>query len=510
VIVSFTGISFEASSDEPLYRQLFDQIVARIRSGTFPAGYRLPPTRSFATELATHRNTVVHAYEELEAAGFVRSTVGRGTFVVAPPAPAPSVENQDAHGRAGLPWASLVSNALNAERLDRSERMARTASPLGAINLNRMQPPSDLLPTELFRRCIDHVLRSVGPRALEYTPREGLPRLRGLIAEDLARQGVPASAEDLIITTGSQQALDMVARALIEPGNPFLVDISTYAGALNLLAVAGARLIGVPSDEEGPAVSELEKQSRIGAKGFYLMPNCQNPTGRRVSVERREALVRWSHDSGVPLIEDDYASDLNLDGQPPLPALRTFDGDVIYMGTFSKKLIPALRIGYLLCPRTLRPMIAALKQAMDLGTSALLQHALAEFIERGYLRAHLGAVQTEYRRRRDALEAALSKHLPRSAQWDHPQSGLVLWLRTPVSIDPEELYQEAQNQGVLISPGTLNGVVTSGQRGVRLTFCAEPPPRLAEGARRLGKAWSVLERRARGRVGGSGARLEAV
>ena len=182
-IVSFTGISFEASSDEPLYRQLFDQIVARIRSGTFPAGYRLPPTRSFATELSTHRNTIVHAYEELEAAGFVRSTVGRGTFVVAPPAPAPTVEGQDAHGRAGLPWASLVSNALNTERLDRSERMARTANPLGAINLNRMQPPSDLLPTELFRRCIDHVLRSVGSRALEYTPREGLPRLRGLIAD---------------------------------------------------------------------------------------------------------------------------------------------------------------------------------------------------------------------------------------------------------------------------------------------------------------------------------------
>ena len=258
-------------------------------------------------------------------------------------------------------------------------------------------------------------------------------------------------------------------------------------------------------------MAELERHRRSGAKGFYLMPNCQNPTGRRVSAARRQALVRWSHDAGVPLIEDDYASDLNLDGQPPLPALRTLDGEVIYMGTFSKKLIPALRIGYLLCPRSLRPHLSALKQAMDLGTSALLQHALAEFLERGYLRAHLGTVQVEYRRRRDALESGLAKHLPRHVHWQHPETGLLLWVPTPASIDPEELFQESKRQGVMVAPGTVHAIRGSEEFGLRLTFCAEPPGRLVEGARRLGKAWAVVERRSKGQgTAMAGARLEVV
>jgi len=493
-----TGISFQPRSKEARFRQIFDQIASRVRDGTFPPGYRLPPTRSLARELSAHRNTVVRAYQELEAAGFVTSTVGRGTFVAehwraSGPQPTPP----GAEERLGLPWTSLASNAMTVEPLGRSDRLVRHASPSGAIDLGRMQPSADLLPGELLRRCIDHVLRNRGGRALGYAPREGLPRLREIIARDLQSQGVPATAEDLIITTGSQQALDLIARALINPGDAFLADEATYAGALNLLALAGARLIGIPADDEGPQLDVLERHRGSGAKGFYLMPNCQNPTGSRISNERRLALVSWSHQAGLPLIEDDYASELSLDGRSPPPALRALDGEVIYLGTYSKKLIPALRIGYLLCPRALRIHLAALKHALDLGTSALLQHALAEFLERGYLRAHLGRVLLEYRKRRDALELGLSKHLPKGVRWSPPRTGLALWLPTPPSIDPEELFREAQLQGVLISPGTLNGVSPMQRRGVRLLFCAEPPARLAEGARRLGRAWTAVERRSR-------------
>lgn len=491
-----TGISFHPRSKEARFRQIFDQIASRVRDGTFPAGYRLPPTRSLAKELSAHRNTVVRAYQELTAAGFVICTVGRGTFVADHLRPAAlKAVDSDRGRRLGLPWTSLVSNATSVEPLGRSDRLVRHPSPPGAIDLGRMQPSADLLPGELVRRCIDHVLRTRRGRALGYAPREGLPRLRESIARDLQLQGVPASAEDLIVTTGSQQALDLVARALINPGDAFLADEATYAGALNLLALAGARLVGVPADEEGPRLEMLERHRGSAAKGLYLMPNCQNPTGTRISSERRSALVSWSHEAGVPLIEDDYASELNLDGRTPPPALRALDGEVIYLGTYSKKLMPALRIGYLLCPRPLRAHFAALKHAMDLGTSGLLQHALAEFLERGYLRAHLGRILGEYRKRRDALELGLSKHLPKGVRWSHPQTGLGLWLPTPPSVDPDELFQEAQLQGVLISPGTLNGVSPAERRGVRLLFCAEPPARLMEGARRLGRAWAAVERR---------------
>jgi DNA-binding transcriptional MocR family regulator len=501
------GIALQPGRGEPLYRQLFDQIVARIRSGTFPPGYRLPPTRVLAGQLATHRNTVVHAFEELESAGFVQSTVGRGTFVANPP---PEAAPGEAAAGGELPWSSLTSLALGAEPLHRSERLTRMPTSPNAINLSRMQPSPDLLPVELFRRCTDHALKAYGARALEYAPREGVARLRGLVASDLRRQGVPASAEDLFITTGSQQAIDLVARALVNPGDSVLVDEATYHGALNVFSVLSSRLIGVPSDDEGPSLSHLDQHVRAGPKVLYLMPNCHNPTGATISARRREALVAWSHRASVPIIEDDYASDLQLDGKAPPVAMRALDGDVIYLGTYSKKLIPGLRVGYLLVPRALRQAIASLKYAMDLGTSSLVQYALAEYLDRGYLPAHLGKVVAEYRRRRDALEGSLRRALPRNVQWRTPHAGLQMWLPAPPEIDVDALFRESQAQGVVISPGTLNGVIATGVRGVRLTFCSEPSARLAEAGRRLGRAWAALAKRSRPRADRSGARLETV
>ena len=499
-----TGISLDPGRDEPLYQQLFDQLVDRIRTGALPVGHRLPPTRVLAAELGAHRNTVVRAYEALEGAGFVRGTVGRGTYVAALAAPrratAPVAASADA--TPALPWSALLSTAAQAEPLGRFDRLGRATAGRDVVNLSRMQPPNELLPDDLLRRCVDHVLRTEGARALGYAPRDGMPRLRGLIARDLERQGVPASPDDLLITTGSQQGLDLLARALVNPGDPILVEEATYSGAINIFAAAGARVVGVPSDAEGPDPRALELLVRSGAKAFYLMPGCNNPTGARIGAARRHELVRWSHRAGVPLIEDDYAADLILDDRPAPPALRALDGNVVYTGTFSKKLIPALRIGFVLCPTALRPRLLALKHTLDLGTSALAQLVLAEFLDRGYLRAHLARTLPEYRRRRDALEVALGRHLPRDVRWRRPETGMVLWLPLPPRFAPEVVFEEALRAGVLVSPGSLNTVAGDGARnapsGVRLCFASEPAERLAEGARRLGRALAALDRRAQG------------
>jgi GntR family transcriptional regulator/MocR family aminotransferase len=510
------GLTLDESSPEPLYRQIFDQIVTRVRSGTFPPGYRLPPTRALADQLGAHRNTVVRAYADLEAAGFVHSTVGRGTFVAPQPTvrPGTGAPGTPPAPASTMPWSSLVSRIADAEPLSRFDRL-RIGVGVGAdvVNLSRMQPASDLMPEDLLQRCIDHVLRTQGAKVLGYVPRDGLLRLRGLIAEDLARQGVPAAAENILITTGSQQALDLIARTLINPGDPFLVDEATYTGAINLLTAAGARLIPVPSDDEGPDLAALERVARPGVKGFYLMPGCNNPTTSRVSPARREALVVWAQRMGIPLIEDDYASDLELTDRPPPPAMRALDGDVIYTGTFSKKLMPALRIGFVVCPAALRPRMLALKHTMDLGTSLLLQHALAEFMERGYLRAHLNRIVPEYRRRCQVLEHGLKKALPSSWRWRSPEAGLQVWLPLPDAIPPDLLFEEAQRQGVLVSPSTLNAVETQPRGGVRLIFATEPTERLAEGARRLGKAVSAILGRLGRQVGaeqGAGAALGGI
>lgn len=486
-----TGITLDATSGEPLYKQIFDQVAARIRSRTFPPGHRLPPTRALAEELDTHRNTVVRAYADLESAGFVTSTVGRGTFVAPQPEAAPSAP---ARPSGALPWASLLSNVAEAEPLRRAQRFGRTAAGRDVVNLTNMQPSPDLVPSELLRRCADHVLRAEGSRALAYAPPEGLPRLRALVAQDLALSGVPVTEDDVVITTGSQQALDLVARALVNPGDVFLADPMTYTGAINLLTLAGARLVPVPSDAEGPDMASLARYRGTGVKGLYLMPNCRNPTGEVVSAARRRALVEWSRESGVPLVEDDYGADLALTGSPAPPALRALDGDVLHLGTFSKKLAPALRVGFLVAPPPVRRSIVTIKRAMDLGTSAFLQLVLAEFLERGYLRAHLGKTLPEYRARRDALDRSLREHAPPGVEWRVPERGVVLWLGLPRELEAEAAFEEAVRRGVLVSPSTIFGVDARPTPGLRLTFCAEGPRRVAEGGKRVGEALRALLR----------------
>jgi 2-aminoadipate transaminase len=491
-------IQLDPGTGVPLYQQLFDAIAQRIGSGALAHGARLPPTRTLAERLGAHRNTVVRAYRALEEAGFIAGTVGRGTYVQRSRT-APALAAVPAAGTAGIAWGSLMSRQSGAEPLQRAERFAQQLAGPRAIHLSRMQPSEDLLPDQLFRRCLDHVLTTMGPKALNYAPRAGVPRLREQIALDLAHQGVSAAPDDVIVTSGSQQALDLLARLLVNPGDALIVNTATYTGALSAFALAGARLITVPNDDEGPDLSVLERLAQSGAKGVYLMPGCQNPTGLAISTPRRRALIDWSRRCGVPLIEDDYVSDLHLDGEPP-PPLRAFDGDVIYVGTYSKKLIPALRVGYVVAPPALRPRLESLKHATDLGC-ALIQHALAEFLERGYLRAHLERVVPEYRTRRAALERALLEHLPPSIRWQRPGAGLLLWIPLPAGIDPLAVFEAAREEGVLVMPSTMTQAGDSAEAGVRLTFCGEPAERLTEGARRLGRALTrVVERTGLDRV----------
>jgi GntR family transcriptional regulator/MocR family aminotransferase len=501
-----TGIQIDPQRGEPLYKQIYDEIVSRIRRGTYPAGYRLPPARELAKTLSTHRNTVARAFEELEASGLVYSSVGRGTFV----ADQPRATESGMLPSSELPWGSLLSYGANAEPLSRLERLMDLVQGEDLVNLASMYPSTDLLPDAPLRRCLDHVLRTYGADAMGFAPRYGVPRLRELIAKLLERARVTVTAEDVMITTGSQQALDLIARALVNPGDTLLVDEYTYTGALNAFAAVGAHIIGVPSDMEGPDMDALRPLGRMGAKAFYMMPNCGNPTGMSVSVARRRQLVEWAHEVGVPLIEDDHGADLELDDAPTPVALRALDPDVLYVGTFSKRMIPALRVGFLVAPAGLRRQLAALKHTMDLGTSALLQHTVAEFIERGYLRAHLRRIIPAYRERRDALEAALREHLPTFVSWQQPRRGGFLWLRLPPDYDSEVVFEEAQRQGVLVSPGALHSVHRRVHAGLRLSFCAEPPERLVEGARRLGAAIRAVCQRQNGVLAAASARIEGV
>jgi DNA-binding transcriptional MocR family regulator len=482
------GLNVRPGDSGPIYQQIFDQIADRIQSGAFPDGYRLPPTRTLAAQLGTHRNTVVRAYAELEAAGFLSSTVGRGTFVRAPRAGRVKSAPNGRSASRGLPWASMVAKAARAEPFRHFTRMHRET--VGeVINLTRMQPPHELLPVELFRRCIDHVLRTAGARALGYAPKNGYRQLREAIARDLARLGVPAPAEDVLVTTGSQQGLDVLARALLDAGDVVLTHASTYAGALRVFAAAGARILGVPSDDDGPDLDALRRiAARERPKLIYLMPNHCNPTGACISGARRVAILEWARDAQVVVVEDDYAADLELEPAPLPPPLRALDAEVVHVGTFSKRLIPALRIGYIVAPPALQPHLLALKDTTDLGSSGINQLALAELLDRGYLGAHLNRIQPAYRARRDALIEGLRAHLPSHVRWSRPTRGVSIWLELEGSIDPERVLDEGLARKVLVGPGHVYAADEGTRPGVKLNFCFEPEDRLIEGARRVAQA----------------------
>lgn len=499
------GLSLDPDDARALYQQLFDEIVARIGSGAFPPGFRLPPTRRLSDELDVHRNTVVRAYRDLEEAGFVESTVGRGTFVKALPRArdlgAPSAGTRtDPTSSVGagaptrsLPWASLLAERATREPIRQIARRARRPLLGSAIDLSRLQPGPDLLPVKLLTRCMEHVLDRVGGRALGYAPLEGASSLREQIALDLARQGVPASADDVIVTSGSQQALDVIVRALVDPGDTVLVQAPTYGGALQIFAASGARVEGLPNDTEGPLVPTAPRDR---PKLLYLMPNHANPTGGCISEARRHELVAWARARGVPIVEDDYAEDLELDALPTPPAMRALDGEVLYTSSFSKRLVPALRIGFVLAPEALRPTLAALQHTSSLGTSLLLQLTLAELLERGYGRAHAARMREVYRARRDALCDALDRHLEGRIVVPRPARGVTAWLPLPAAIDLESLGDTARREGVLVATGDLfSGARTDPEpdaHGVRLAYCFEPEARLVEGARRFARALDAL------------------
>jgi DNA-binding transcriptional MocR family regulator len=222
------------------------------------------------------------------------------------------------------------------------------------------------------------------------------------------------------------------------------------------------------------------------------MPTGHNPSGRTMSAERRRALVAWSRAAAIPIIEDDFAAGLYLEDREDPPHLRALDGEVIHVSTFSKRLIPSLRLGYVVTPPALRPSLRSMKRVCDLASSAILQNALAEFMERGYLRAHTIRTTREYRARRDALAGTLRRSLPDEVTWRLPTHGIVMWLSLPTTLDPDAVYEEALRQGVLVSPSTMWSVDRHASPGLRLAFCAEPENRLIEGARRLGKALKTL------------------
>jgi 2-aminoadipate transaminase len=376
----------------------------------------------------------------------------------------------------------------------------------GMISFAGGLPAPDVFPVQRFKEACHKVLTEQASNALQYGATEGYEPLRELIANNMARYGIKARVENVLITSGSQQALDLIGKLFINAGDHVLVEAPTYLGALQAFNIYGAEYLAVPSDENGLRTDLLEAPLRSGPKFMYVLPNFQNPAGTTLSEGRRHELVLLADRYGIPIVEDDPYGQLRYEGEhlPPLVVLDRENlrrdngysiGNVIYLSTFSKTLAPGLRLGWIVAPPEVIGKLAQLKQGADLHTSTFTQFVAYEVARDGFLDSHVKLIRQVYRERRDVMLQALQEFFPPAVTWTHPQGGLFLWVTLPQSLDIQAIFRSALEQNVAFVPGdsfyandSRDKNECEGCRHMRLNFSNATPEQIREGIRRLAAA----------------------
>jgi 2-aminoadipate transaminase len=360
-------------------------------------------------------------------------------------------------------------------------------------------PAPEMFPVAEIQAAARRVLDEQGPAALQYSSTEGYLPLRQLLVRHMARYGIQVGPENVLITSGSQQALDLMGKLLVNPGDLVLTEAPTFLGAIQAFAAYQAQFVTVPIDQEGLQVERLEEALRAGPKFLYVLPNFQNPGGVTLSLPRRRRLVEIASHYGIPIVEDDPYGQLRYEGThlPPLVRLdaeyhgcasgeRAFRGGVLYLGTLSKTLAPGLRIGWVVAPEEVIHKLVQLKQGTDLHTSTFTQMVAYETARGGFLDRHVRALRKAYGERREAMLAAMDRHFPSGVRWTRPHGGLFLWATLPPGLDASDLLKDALARNVAFVPGAPFFPGGGGTETFRLNFSYCSPELIEKGIARLG------------------------
>ncbi len=377
--------------------------------------------------------------------------------------------------------------AHRAERMNPSiirEILKITERP-GVISLAGGLPSPDSFPVEAMREAADRVLRDTPREALQYAASEGYAPLREWVAHELMAQGLKVDASQVLITTGSQQGLDLVGKILIDAGSTVAVESPTYLGALQAFAPYEPQFLSVPCDDDGPLPDALDVAR--GARFLYVLPNFQNPSGRCMGETRRAALVERAIALNLPLVEDNPYGDLWFDTPPPAPLASRWRDGVVYLGSFSKVLAPGLRLGYVVAPKPLCPKLLQAKQAADLHTPGFNQRVVHEVIKNGFLRDHVPTIRARYKAQRDAMRIALEQHMPAGCHWTVPSGGMFFWVELPAGVDAMKLLPQAVEQGMAFVPGSAFYADQPRHNTLRLSFVTVSPERITQGIALLAK-----------------------
>ena len=464
--------SLNRNSPNPLVDQVVSHYRLAIEGGQLRPGEHLPPIRTMADRVGLTRTTVQDAYRQLQDLGLVSATVGRGTVVRGEP------RDRDVLS----PGAQAVYRHL--VQLPHSRESGEKL----VCNFAELQPDQALFPVEEFTASLQRVLASRGPELLGYGQPTGDLQLRRLLA---AMNGSTPTADpdDVLVTNGAQQGIDLVLRTFARPGDGVAVAVPTYHHLFGLLEAHDLRLVPLLSTPDGLDLDDVRRVlARDDVRLLYLMPTFHNPTGRTMDLEARQELMQVVRGSRVPVLEDEFELDLRFAGES-LPSLRTLDdrGLTVTVRTFSKGLFPGVRMGWIHAgPEVIGPM-AALKRYMDLETSPLLQAALVDFLQSGAEERYLNELRAMMRRRHAAAQEALSQHMPSGFTWTKPDGGFALWVEGPAGFDGEALARAAADRGVLVSPGRLFHPVDVVDPGLRLSLSRADETQIREGIRILGQ-----------------------
>ena len=345
-------------------------------------------------------------------------------------------------------------------------------------------PSAATFPVAEMQAAFGRVFSASGREALQYSTTEGYKPLREWVARHVSTSEAPVSPDEVLMVSGSQQGLDLLAKALINPGDKVLVETPTYLGALQAFSMFSPDYVSIASDEDG-LLPEALNDSMRGAKFLYCLPNFQNPTGRLLSEERRYRLAERARELDLMILEDDPYGALSYDGETP-PSIRSLAPErTVYMGSFSKVLAPGLRLGYVIAPAALRAKLVQVKQATDLHTSTLAQMVVYDVVKDGFLDTHIPTIRKLYREQCAAMLAALSHHMPSGVTWNKPRGGMFLWAELPRGMDASAVLARAIEKNVAFVPGAPFFAANPVNESLRLAFVTVPPPRIEEGVARL-------------------------
>ncbi|UCF65026.1 MAG: PLP-dependent aminotransferase family protein [bacterium] len=488
-------LKIEKQDSKPVFRQIIDQVIELIENKSLKEGDSLPSTRNLADTLGLDRSTVYRSYLELTALGYLESCPGSYTRV----RKRARVVTETSNSEPGILDWSIHSNSESNQLYDfflkfKPETAVRIPDDL--INLSPLDLDHRIFPVDDFRRCLNQVLVNLGPKILRYGSYQGDQNLREDIARRLQIHGISISRDEVLVTNGAQNAIELVLKLLGKPGEYVAIESPTYANVIPLIRHHGMNLLEIPVNDQGMDLDQLEQMiSKRPPILVYTIPNFQNPTGITTDQPHRERLLGICERYKIPLVEDGFEEEMKYFGKAVLP-IKSMDRKkiVIYLGTFSKVLFPGIRVGWIAAEKECINRLTSIKRFVDLSSSSIIQAAVSAFIRGGYYDKHLKKMHRIFRKRMTTTLTALKIHLPPHVKWTKPDGGYTIWVSLPWASESErEFVDTFIKNGVLVSPGLYYFFSSHSHRYFRISISSLNEDEITEGVRRLGKSLQKMK-----------------